>query len=127
MTEMINGGFMDVLAELLSSATGDQRKRKTYYEIDAEFEKMLCESAQEFYHLEIGGTVPPRKSPSGVYTIHFLTLRLIGRTQASKQVPIVDYRLGQISNWFLFYRFPIRGYALYVSMTRMQWLHQTFI
>jgi hypothetical protein len=81
---MIIDRFIDDRAELLSSATGDQRKRKTYYEIDAEFEKMLYESAQEFYHLEIGGTVPPRKSPSGVYTIHFLTLRLIGRTQASK-------------------------------------------
>ena len=37
---MINGAFMDVLGELLSSVTGQQRK--TLYEIDQEFEKM-CE------------------------------------------------------------------------------------
>jgi hypothetical protein len=43
MTEMINGCFMDDLSELLNSATGDQRKRKTFYEIDLEFEKM-CDS-----------------------------------------------------------------------------------
>ena len=40
MTDMINGCFMDDLAELLTAATGDQRKRKTLYEIDLEFEKM---------------------------------------------------------------------------------------
>ena len=42
MTGMINGHFMEDLAELLNSVTGDERKRKTFYEIDAEFEKM-CE------------------------------------------------------------------------------------
>jgi hypothetical protein len=52
MTEMINGGFMDVLAELLSSATGDQRKRKTYYEIDAEFEKILDRLLKNFTTLK---------------------------------------------------------------------------
>ena len=41
MTDMINGHFMDDLAELLNSATG--QRRKTFYEIDAEFEKM-CKS-----------------------------------------------------------------------------------
>ena len=40
MTEMINGHFMDDLAELLTAATRDQRKRKTIHETDAEFEKM---------------------------------------------------------------------------------------
>ena len=39
MTEMINGAFMDDLGDLLSSITGQQRK--TLYEIDQEFEKML--------------------------------------------------------------------------------------
>ena len=52
MTEMINGGFMDDLAELLSSATGDQRKRKTYYEIDAEFEKILDRLLKNFTTLK---------------------------------------------------------------------------
>ena len=41
MTEMINGRFMADLGELLNSATGDARTRKTLYEIDLEFEKML--------------------------------------------------------------------------------------
>ena len=48
MTEMINGCFMDDLAELLTSATGDQRKRKTFYEIDLEFEKMCNSLAKNF-------------------------------------------------------------------------------
>ena len=33
MTDMINGAFMEDLSELLNSATGDQRRRKTFYEI----------------------------------------------------------------------------------------------
>jgi uncharacterized protein YjgD (DUF1641 family) len=41
MTEMINGRFMADLGDLLNSATGDARTRKTLYEIDLEFEKML--------------------------------------------------------------------------------------
>jgi hypothetical protein len=41
MTDMINGAFMEDLSELLNSATGDQRRRKTSYEIDTEFEKPL--------------------------------------------------------------------------------------
>ena len=39
MTDMINGAFMEDLSELLNSATGDQRRRKTFYEIDTEFER----------------------------------------------------------------------------------------
>ena len=31
---------MEDLSELLNSATGDQRRRKSFYEIDTEFEKM---------------------------------------------------------------------------------------
>jgi hypothetical protein len=37
---MINGAFMENPSELLNSATGDQRRPKTFYEIDTEFEKM---------------------------------------------------------------------------------------
>ena len=33
MTDMINGVFMEDLSELLNSATGYQRRRKTFYEI----------------------------------------------------------------------------------------------
>ena len=40
MTDMINGSFTEDLSALLNSATGDQRRRKTFYEIDTEFEKM---------------------------------------------------------------------------------------
>ena len=42
MTDMINGAFMENLSELLNSATGDQRRRKSFYEIDTEFEKMTA-------------------------------------------------------------------------------------
>jgi hypothetical protein len=34
MTDMINCAFMEDLSELLNSATGDQRRRKSFYEID---------------------------------------------------------------------------------------------
>ena len=40
MTNMINGAFMEDLSELLNSATGDERRRRTFYEIDTKFEKM---------------------------------------------------------------------------------------
>ena len=52
MTDMINGQFMDELAELLSAATGDPRKRKTFYEIDAEFEKMCSALLTNFSSLK---------------------------------------------------------------------------
>ena len=52
MTEMINGRFMDDLAELLNSATGDQRKRKAFYKIDAEFEKMCHSLLKNFTSLK---------------------------------------------------------------------------
>ena len=42
MTDMINCTFMEDLSELLNSATGDQSRRKTFYEIDTEFEKMTA-------------------------------------------------------------------------------------
>ena len=41
MTDMINGSFMEDLSELLNTATGDQRRRKTFYEIDTKFEKIM--------------------------------------------------------------------------------------
>jgi len=48
MTDMINGAFMEDLSELLHSATGDQRRRKTFYEIDTEFEKMTASLLKNF-------------------------------------------------------------------------------
>ena len=50
MTDMINGHFMDDLAELLNSATG--HRRKTFYEIDAEFEKMCKTLTDNFVSLK---------------------------------------------------------------------------
>jgi len=48
MTDMINGAFMEDLSELLNSTTGDQRRRKTFYEIDTEFEKMTASLLKNF-------------------------------------------------------------------------------
>ena len=48
MNDMINGAFMEDLSELLNSATGDQRRRKTFYEIDTEFEKMTASLLKDF-------------------------------------------------------------------------------
>ena len=52
MTEMINGHFMDDLAELLTAVTRDQRKRKTIHETDAEFEKMCHSLLKKFTSLK---------------------------------------------------------------------------
>jgi hypothetical protein len=51
MNDMINGAFMEDLSELLNSATGDQRRRKTFYEIDNEFEKMTASLFKNFYSM----------------------------------------------------------------------------
>jgi hypothetical protein len=48
MTDMINGAFMEDLSELLNSATGDQRHRKSFYEMDTEFEKMMASLLKNF-------------------------------------------------------------------------------
>jgi hypothetical protein len=48
MPDMINGAFMEDLSELLNSATGDQRRRKSFYEIDTEFEKMTASLQKKF-------------------------------------------------------------------------------
>jgi hypothetical protein len=48
MTDMINGAFMEDLSELLNAATGDQRRRKSFYEIDTEFEKMTASLLKNF-------------------------------------------------------------------------------
>jgi len=48
MTDMINGAFMEDLSELLNAATGDQRRRKSFYEIDTEFEKMKASLLKNF-------------------------------------------------------------------------------
>jgi hypothetical protein len=46
MTDMINGAFMEDISELLNSATGDQRRRKSFYEIDTE--KMTASLLKNF-------------------------------------------------------------------------------
>ena len=48
MTDMINGAFMEDLSELLNAATGDQRRRKSFCEIDTEFEKMTASLLKNF-------------------------------------------------------------------------------
>ena len=48
MTDMINCTFMEDLSEPLNSATGDQRRRKSFYEIDTEFEKMMASLQKNF-------------------------------------------------------------------------------
>jgi hypothetical protein len=48
MTDMINGAFTEDLSELLNSATGDQRRRKSFYDIDTEFEKMTASLQKNF-------------------------------------------------------------------------------
>jgi hypothetical protein len=48
MTDMINFDFMEDLSELLNSATGHQRRHKTLYEIDTEFEKMTVSLLKNF-------------------------------------------------------------------------------
>jgi hypothetical protein len=40
--------FMEDLSELLNAATGDQRRRKSFYEIDTEFEKMTASLLKNF-------------------------------------------------------------------------------
>jgi hypothetical protein len=52
MTDMINGAFMEDLSELLNSATGDQRHRKSFYEIDTEFEKMTSSLQKNFTSMQ---------------------------------------------------------------------------
>ena len=49
---MINGAFMEDLSELLNSATGDQRRRKSFYEIDTEFEKMTSSLQKNFTSMQ---------------------------------------------------------------------------
>ena len=39
---------MEDLSELLYAATGDQRRRKSFYEIDTEFEKMTASLQKNF-------------------------------------------------------------------------------
>jgi hypothetical protein len=48
MIDVFNGAFMEDLSELLNSATGDQRHRKTFYEIDTEFEKTTASLLKNF-------------------------------------------------------------------------------
>jgi hypothetical protein len=52
MTDMINGAFMEDLSELLNSATGDQRRRLSFYEIDTEFEKMTASLQKNFTSMQ---------------------------------------------------------------------------
>jgi hypothetical protein len=48
MTAMINGAFIKNLSVLLNSATGDQRPRKTFYEMDTELETMTASLLKNF-------------------------------------------------------------------------------
>ncbi len=64
MTDMINGAFMEDLSELLNSATADQRRRKTFYEIDTEFEKNDGVSAQALQQYGLFNALSSRESTS---------------------------------------------------------------
>jgi hypothetical protein len=63
MTDMINGAFMEDLSELLNSATGDQRRRKTFYEIDTSL-KNDGVSAQELQQYGLFDALSSRESTS---------------------------------------------------------------
>ena len=58
---MVNGAFMEDLSDLLNSATGDQRRRKSFYEIDTEFEKMTASLLKKYGLFD---ALPPRESTS---------------------------------------------------------------
>jgi hypothetical protein len=70
MTDMINGAFMEDLSDLLNSTTGDQRRRKTFYEIDTEFEKMTSSLLKNFD--TIGSLMPFRRASLRQTMIHEL-------------------------------------------------------
>ena len=61
---MINGAFMEDLSELLNSATGDERRRRTFYEIDTKFEKNDIVSTQELRQHAVVDALSSRKSTS---------------------------------------------------------------
>ena len=61
---MINGAFMEDLSELLNSATGDQSRRKIFYEIDTEFEKNDGVSAQALQQYGLFDALSSRESTS---------------------------------------------------------------
>jgi hypothetical protein len=77
MTDMIKGAFMEDLFELLNSATGDQRCRKTFYEIDTEFEKMTSSLLKNFDR--IGSLMPFLRASLRQTMIH--KLATVGRTR----------------------------------------------
>ena len=58
---------MEDLSELLNSATGDQRRRLSFYEIDTEFEKMTSSLQKNFTSMQSLMPflrLPPRESTS---------------------------------------------------------------
>ena len=61
---MINGAFMEDLSKLLNSATGDQRRRKTFYEIDTEFEEMTASLLKNFKQYGLFDALSSRESTS---------------------------------------------------------------
>ena len=61
---MINGAFMEDLSELLNSATGDERRRRTFYEIDTKFEKNDIVPTQELRQHAVVDALSSRKSTS---------------------------------------------------------------
>jgi hypothetical protein len=73
MPDMINGTFMEDLSELLNSPTGDQRRRKTFYEIDTEFEKMTSSSLLKNFD-SIGSLMPFLRASLRQTMIHKLAI-----------------------------------------------------
>ena len=52
MTELINGRFIEDFGILLGSATGEAKTRKTFYEIDKEFELMTKTIEKNFVKVD---------------------------------------------------------------------------
>jgi hypothetical protein len=78
MTDMINNAFKEDLSELLNSATGDQRRRKTFYEIDSVFEKMTASLLQNFNSM---ASLMPFLLASLRQTIVWAWTRTVGRSR----------------------------------------------
>ena len=75
---MINNAFKQDLSELLNSATGDQRRRKTFYEIDSVFEKMTASLLQNFNSM---ASLMPFLLASLRQTIVWAWTRTVGRSR----------------------------------------------
>ena len=56
MTELINGRFIEDFGILFGSATGEAKTRKSFYEIDKEFELMTKTIEKNFVKVDSRGT-----------------------------------------------------------------------